>query len=139
MKLLLDSNVVIQALETESEQHGLAQQVVNQAPLVGHETHVSELLYLEVLSKPGLTDSGVMTLYNTASSNLSFNWPVSRNIILKAAELRRHHSGLKTPDAIHLATAVVHACDYFVSDDKKLLQLKIDGLSLINLRKAASL
>jgi|SRR3989344_6069447 len=42
---------------------------------------------------------------------------VSQTIALKAAELRAEYR-LKTPDSIHLATAVVAGCDLFVTADK---------------------
>lgn len=139
MKLLLDANVVIHALEVGSPQHRLALRIVKQAPIDGYETHVSELLYLELLSKPGLHDQQVAHLYTTASNNLSVNWPITSAVLLKAAELRRHHASLKTPDAIHLATSLLRKCDYFVTDDKQLLDLILAGLPIISIRQAANL
>lgn len=41
-----------------------------------------------------------------------------------AAFLRANYSWLKTPDAIHMATAMVKKCDYFLTCDKKLKKIK---------------
>ncbi len=43
--------------------------------------------------------------------------PITRDILLEAARLRAAIPGLKTPDAIHAATAIVHDCALFVSND----------------------
>ena len=37
----------------------------------------------------------------------------------KTAEIRANYN-IKTPDAIQLATAILHKADYFLSNDKKL-------------------
>jgi predicted nucleic acid-binding protein len=37
----------------------------------------------------------------------------------RAAELRARH-GFKTPDALHLAAAIVHGCDRFLTNDTRL-------------------
>ena len=40
--------------------------------------------------------------------------------IIDAAAVLRAHSSLKTPDALHLATAIEHSCDLFLTNDRKL-------------------
>lgn len=44
---------------------------------------------------------------------------LSREVMDRAAEIRAQH-GFKTPDAIHLAAAVVGGCDRFVTNDHRL-------------------
>ena len=44
---------------------------------------------------------------------------VSAGVLERATELRARH-GFKTPDAIHLATALVQAVDVFVTGDTAL-------------------
>jgi predicted nucleic acid-binding protein len=46
----------------------------------------------------------------------------------EAARLRATISGLKTPDAIHAATALQHGCALFVSNDVGFR--RVPGLSL---------
>ncbi|MBF0137221.1 MAG: type II toxin-antitoxin system VapC family toxin [Magnetococcales bacterium] len=44
--------------------------------------------------------------------------PMQDSMFLHAAELRAHH-GLKTPDALHLASAMHHAClELWTNDDR---------------------
>jgi uncharacterized protein len=45
--------------------------------------------------------------------------PLSPQVLDRATELRAHH-GFKTPDAIHLAAAVVSGCDVFLTNDHRL-------------------
>jgi predicted nucleic acid-binding protein len=45
--------------------------------------------------------------------------PLSRDVLEKATELRAMYH-FKTPDAIHLATAIINQCDVFLTNDKKL-------------------
>jgi|SRR3954468_10874151 predicted nucleic acid-binding protein len=59
-------------------------------------------------------------------------YDVDAAIALKARELRAHYlttSGRKlaTPDAIHLATAIVYNADYLYTFDDKLLKLTKDS------------
>jgi len=54
--------------------------------------------------------------------------PISESIISKAIELRAHHQGLKTPDAIHVATALEAGCSHLVTND---FRLKVDGMELL--------
>jgi predicted nucleic acid-binding protein len=43
--------------------------------------------------------------------------PLEREIFQRAAALRAAHPTLKTPDAIHLATALYHGCAEFWTND----------------------
>lgn len=79
----------------------------------------SELTLLEVLVKPlreGKTD--LASLYRTVllgTVGLTC-LPVSRPILESAAHLRAA-TNLKTPDAIHAATALIHGSALFISND----------------------
>jgi uncharacterized protein len=44
---------------------------------------------------------------------------LSRDVMDRATEIRAKY-GFKTPDAIHLAAAVVSACDVFLTNDHRL-------------------
>ena len=44
---------------------------------------------------------------------------LSREVIDRATKIRAQH-GFKTPDAIHLAAAVVSGCDVFLTNDHRL-------------------
>lgn len=57
-------------------------------------------------------------------------YPVDWNIAVEAAILRQKHRFLKTPDAIQLATAIVHKADIFITNDAKLKTLSLPGLTI---------
>lgn len=82
----------------------------------------SELTRLEVLVRPmRLAQTLLVAEYRrilTATELLVE--PVTRRVLDQAAQLRATHHALRTPDAIHLATAVVTGCDTFLSNDRRL-------------------
>jgi predicted nucleic acid-binding protein len=82
---------------------------------------VSPLVRLEVLIKP-LAD-GNQTLANDYQDFLAAQqWlTISDAEFARAAELRATHR-LKTPDALHLATANRYACAEFWTNDDRLKQ-----------------
>ncbi len=47
--------------------------------------------------------------------------PLEREVFHRAADLRATHPSLKTPDAIHLATALYHGCAEFWTNDDRLV------------------
>ncbi|HJZ06287.1 MAG TPA: PIN domain-containing protein [Patescibacteria group bacterium] len=57
---------------------------------------------------------------------------INRDIALLAGKLRALHSSLRTPDALHIATALSSNVDYFLTTDRRLPK-KIDRLSIISL------
>ncbi len=46
--------------------------------------------------------------------------PIDSDIYRRAAQMRADLSSLKTPDALHLATAQYHGCDEFWTNDDRL-------------------
>lgn len=60
--------------------------------------------------------------------------PVTAEIAESAARLRADH-GLRTPDAIEIATAIIHKADFFLTNDARLgrlNQLEVLVLSSLN-------
>jgi len=50
-------------------------------------------------------------------------WPVSVTIAEQAARLRAQYR-LRTPDAIHIATAMIAGCDAFLTNDRDLKRVQ---------------
>jgi predicted nucleic acid-binding protein len=46
--------------------------------------------------------------------------PVSRDVLVRAAELRAAHASLRLPDAIHAATSLLRGCTTFLTNDARL-------------------
>lgn len=140
MRVALDSNILIYLFEDNPEYVAEATQLIIGGPERGVELHISEFTILELLSSPKLTDEDVRELHSRVLKLQYHVWPIMSAVLVKAAELRRSHKGLNAPDAIHLATAIVHKCDYFVTNDKVILSLKsLQGVGLIGLRNANNL
>lgn len=102
------------------------------------EIETSELTLLEVLVKP-LKDgnAALVTLFRTVllgTAGLRC-LPISLQVLETAATLRAQH-GLKTPDAIHAATALGHNSAAFVTNDAGFR--KVTGLPVTVLSEVAA-
>jgi predicted nucleic acid-binding protein len=86
------------------------------------EMFTSTVTLTEVLTKPiKLGDKSIeqrhLDLFN--NTQLLSLIPVTKEIALQAAQLRAAY-GLRTPDALHLATALNQGCNAFLTNDKAL-------------------
>ena len=82
----------------------------------------SELTLGECLVKPLLDgDVELVDIYKRVlvTSEALTVAPMSRSIVIRAAELRSEHR-LRFPDAIHLATALAERCATFITNDRRL-------------------
>lgn len=102
------------------------------------QVETSELTVLEVLVKPlKAGDAALVALFRsvllgTAGLNCL---PVSLQVLTKAAELRASH-GLKTPDAIHAASALLSGSALFVTNDAGFR--RVPGLTVAVLSEVAA-
>jgi predicted nucleic acid-binding protein len=118
VRLYLDAAPVIYAVEQVAP---FAARVDTYLALVGAELVTSDLTRMECRVKP-LRDGDMELLHDFDdffAKAVSAIVPLSRQVIDKATELRAEH-GLKTPDAIHLAAAMLSACDKFLTNDHRL-------------------
>jgi predicted nucleic acid-binding protein len=91
----------------------------------------SELSLMEVLVGPikrGNPELRIRYERTLLESNVEL-FPISRPILREAACLWASMRWLRTPDAIHLATARCHACSGFLTNDKALLG--VSGLPIV--------
>ena len=79
----------------------------------------SELVLLETLIVPYRTQDQYQIMLREKLWTLSGNTllPITQEILREAARLRAGIPGLRTPDAIHAATALLHGCVLFVTND----------------------
>lgn len=79
----------------------------------------SELLILETLVKPIQNQDRILEAtfrqIFTASRELQLV-PITANVLERATQLRATF-GIKTPDAIHAATALIYGCTLFITND----------------------
>ena len=93
----------------------------------------SELTLAEVLVRPLRDqDTGLVEAYERLFDTLVEMQPVSREVLLLTAQLRAQTSSLRTPDAIHVATAKLVQASHFVSGDGGIRTLP-DGMQRVQL------
>jgi predicted nucleic acid-binding protein len=122
-RLYLDTNVWIYALEGYAAYIAILTDLFGQIDEGNLRAVTSELTLAEALVKPFI-DQNVerqhvyqRVLQNSAHLQLI---PITRQILVRSAELRATESLLKLPDAIHVTTALVSHCDAFLTNDKRI-------------------
>lgn len=94
----------------------------------------SELTLLEVLVKPlKVGDITTATIFRTVlrhSPDVQM-YPITQNILEEAARLRAT-IGLRTPDALHAATAMLNNCSLFVTNDSAFRNLRDANVVVLN-------
>lgn len=123
-RLYLDTAPIIYAIE-EHEIYWTELQPIWAAFEAGEVQIVtSEISLLETLVQPIRdNNSKLADTYNELLTGSEiFLVPVSTEILRAAAKLRANHN-LKTPDAIHAATAIASNCDYLVANDNGFRRL----------------
>lgn len=123
----VDTNLFIYWLNSQSRFHLQATDFLKSSIDKNHSLICSTLVITELLSKKGSSIENV--------SELPIEWMApDKTIAQKAGLLRQHYSGLKTPDAIHVATAIIARADCFITNDQVILKLKkVEGLTIISL------
>jgi predicted nucleic acid-binding protein len=120
--LYLDSNIIIFSVEEGnpwSDQLRVLFRSIDQGAL---QAFTSELTIAEVLAKPmALGARDLIEKYDQllATDSVVKVVPVDRTVLRAAAELRAQ-IGTKLLDAIHVATARLHACNLFLTQDQDL-------------------
>lgn len=91
----------------------------------------SYLTLLEVLVKPiqkGEKEIAIQYRDFMLNNDYLRLLPLDKKVAETAAELRAKYNGnglkLRTPDAIHIATGIIDGADIFVTNDRKLKQVK---------------
>lgn len=115
-KIYLDSCLVIYLVEKHERFYEKVIQQVNLYPMA--EFIVSSLTALEVLAKPTKDqDTGLIIRYQTFLNQFQTDG-LNDAVMLDAIKYRA--SGLKTPDALHVAFAKRYQCDQFWTNDDRL-------------------
>ena len=124
--LFLDTAPLIYFIEKNRRYHDIIKPVISQIDALETEGLSSTITLLEVLVHP-LRDGNkkLANMYKAIllTSNGLVTHEISHAISERAALLRAKH-GLKTPDAIQLATATQHKADYFLTNDPALKKVK---------------
>jgi uncharacterized protein len=118
LKIYLDSCIVIYLVEKHPNFSLQIENSMNSLSEV--EYFVSSLTKMETMVMPLRTNDlqlqNLYTLFFDTQTLLS----ITKEVYEKATQLRADFPKLKTPDAIHLATATNYNCDEFWTNDDDL-------------------
>lgn len=133
----VDSNCVIYAVERIQPYCDALQPVWHSAASGEIRAATSEISLLEVLVKPlRLGDARLEADFRRFCGSREFQFlPVSTHVIDRAARVRAE-SGLKTPDAIHAATAVGLGAQLLITNDPGFR--RVEGLPVAVLSEVLS-
>ena len=121
-RIYLDACVIIYIVEKHPVYSSRIENLMSLVPL--SEFCYSPLARLECLVMPfRMKDSQLEKTYE-AFFNAQNILPMPPDVFDEAAKLRADFTGLKTPDALHLATALYHNCDEFWTNDNRLDKVK---------------
>ncbi len=132
-KLYLDAAPIIYSVEEHPEYWSILQQVWGPLDEGAIKVITSELSLLETLVVP-LRDQNeaLVADYETLLTSFKVEMlPITDSVLRYAAELRANHN-LKTPDAIHAATAITSDSDFLIANDsgfRRLENIKVIILS----------
>ncbi|MCC5609683.1 PIN domain-containing protein [Nostoc sp. CHAB 5834] len=117
--IYIDTPVVIYSVEWNPEYYSLLQPLWLKFQTGEIQIISSELILMEALVLP-LRNNDTFLLNAYEELLLSENMqlvPISQSVLRQAANLRAR-TNLKTPDAIHAATALSVNCNQFITNDK---------------------
>ena len=126
-RVYLDSNLyiyVFEGVETYRTRMVELLSVIDSRDIV---VIASELLFTEILPRPvkegrqDLVERYLDLVRNTPRIHLV---SVDRSVILRSVHLRAEF-GLRSMDALHLATALVHGCETFITNDRRLARIDL--------------
>jgi predicted nucleic acid-binding protein len=124
-----DTNILIYALEGTSSWSAAAQAIVQLGERDGAVLSVlawQELMTGSVLKGSGLDNEVRLALRDFSATRFV---PVSQAICERAVVLTRlHGKQIFGYDAMYLATALEYKANVFVTNDKALLNLQVEGL-----------
>ncbi len=120
----LDTNPIIYLVEGNPVFRQSMETLFKAIEAAGAHLITSELALTEVLVRPlRHHDSLLVEAYERLFDTLLDARPVSREVLLLAAQLRAERASLRMPDVIHVATATLAGADVFVSADAGIRRL----------------
>jgi len=87
---------------------------------------INSIVYTELCIKPKRENNKqLIFLFDDFLNNLRFEiLTIDKKCAIIAIDLMAKYQQIKTVDAIHIASAIAHNCDTFVTNDKQLKQIK---------------
>ena len=132
--IYVDTQVIIYSVERHPVYLPLIEPIWHAARAGNIAVVTSALTLLECLVLPlRLGDQALQRAYEQALLGTELRlMPIDQGILREAAKLRAASSSLRTPDAIHAATAAVGGCGLFVTNDMALRRLAGCAVAVLN-------
>jgi predicted nucleic acid-binding protein len=120
-RIFFDSCIVIYLVEEHPTFASVIESMLVNASIAAELTiQISELTEMECLVMPlRKANRELLEKFQRWFNSVEI-LPIGRIVFQQAAKLRADFTSLKTPDAIHLATALHHSCDEFWTNDGRL-------------------
>lgn len=132
-KIALDSGIYISFLKGNKDPFFQESELIFEHIKAGKETFASDLVFLESSVHFFRQSQGKEKIYDhlhfLTANGLIIYVALDRQIALAAAQLRAQYPSLKTPDAIHLATALQVKSPLFITTDQLKIK-QIGGLEI---------
>lgn len=128
--VVFDSNVLIYFIENDIVFGQPA--AIALAKAAEHDSAGFSVLALTELTAQKQTAAQLKKLSDMSPfvSFIDFN----KSMALSAGKLRATFAGLKTPDAIHLSTALANGAKQFVTNDEQLTKISVPKLTITLLK-----
>lgn len=115
----LDANILIYLTEGTQAQKATLRQRFEVLEAASAQFITSDLAFTEVLVHPiRANDQALLRAYERLMSSLVTPHPLAREVMYLAAKLRAQSPAQRTPDAIHVATAMLARADIFMTGDR---------------------
>jgi predicted nucleic acid-binding protein len=123
MIVCLDANCVIYLIEANPYWCPMITTRIADLRVAGHEIAVSDLSRTECLAAPfAAGDATILADYQAFFASPTIHiLPLTASVCERAARIRAaSRFRLKTPDCLHLASAIEHGCGSFLTNDRQL-------------------
>lgn len=127
--IAFDSGVFIYILDKNPEFFESSRGQLNRA--LNEPAVISSLVYTETLAKlKGNAFARGKEMLDSMADYITVQ-PLDATVASTAAQLRsRHGKSLRTPDAIHLATAIHHGASVLITNDRSLARVRVPGIKI---------
>lgn len=115
----VDSGVIIALFDAGDVHHAWSVDQIQQIVTARHGIVISALTVAEVLVRPAQAGAAEAVRADLMSLRPRIV-DVDADLAARAAQLRATRSGLRLPDAIVVATALLAQCDYLVTTDQRM-------------------
>lgn len=133
-RIYLDTNIFIYAVENVQEYREIIFSIYSRVKETRSTLVTSELTLAECLEHPFKNnDKNSIENYERTISNSKIlsSYSITKDILKESARIKALYKN-KLPDSIHLATALIHNCDLFITNDLKIK--KPDGIEILTFK-----